>query len=55
MVYPTMKLNERKTYFCISCAKHRGIGFHEAKRRVKFGFKGQNKPVRAIRRPKTRD
>ena len=46
---------QRKFYYCIGCAKHRGVGFHEAKRRVKYGFKGSRGPVRAKRRPKTRD
>lgn len=33
----------RKVYLCIACAKHRGIGVHEAKRRVKQGFQGRRR------------
>jgi ribosomal protein S26 len=36
----------RKVYLCIACAKHRGIKVHEAKRRVKQGFRGRRGPRR---------
>ena len=36
----------RKVYFCISCAKHRGIGVHDAKNRVKRGFQRRRRSPR---------
>ncbi len=42
----------RKFYYCIACAKHRGIGVHEAKRRIKQGFRPKRGPVRSERAPK---
>ncbi|MBR9680541.1 MAG: hypothetical protein GOU98_01800 [Candidatus Altiarchaeota archaeon] len=36
----------RKMYYCIACAKHRGIGVHESKRRIKEGFRGMPRKPR---------
>jgi ribosomal protein S26 len=36
----------RKIYFCVSCAKHRGIGIQESKRRIKQGGWRKARPVR---------